>query len=51
MVKLDPDDYPGEAVYGSISYKNKPTESIPVSNTYDGYRIRYDEAGTDPIME
>lgn len=45
MVRIDPDDnYPREEVYGFISYTNKPTESIPVSNTYDGYHIRYDDS-------
>lgn len=52
MVRIDMDDnYPREDVYGSISYTNNPDEHIPVSNTYDGYRITYDEGGTDPIME
>jgi len=51
MVKVDMDEYPQEGVYGSISYTNNPDEHIPVSNTYDGYRITYDEGGTDPIME
>ena len=51
MVKLDPDDFPREDVYGSIYYTNYPEQSIPVSNTYDGYHITYDEGGYDNQSE
>ena len=47
MVKIDSGDFPREYVYGSISYTNYPDQSIPVSNTYDGYHITYDEGGSD----
>ena len=51
MVKIDTDDFPREDVYGSISYTNYPDQSIPVSNTYDGYHITYDEGGSDNQSE
>jgi hypothetical protein len=46
MVKIDPDDFPREDVYWYISYTNNPDVSYPVSNLYDGNRIRYDEHDT-----
>lgn len=49
MVKIDPDEYPNETVYWHVEYiDDTPDSSLwyPVSNSYDGYRIRHDEHPT-----
>ena len=43
MVHINPDDFPREDVYGSISYTQNTTITYTVSNSYDGYRITYDD--------
>jgi hypothetical protein len=44
MVRIDQDDYPREDVWWQISYSDNPEHTIPVSNTYDWYRIRFDDS-------
>jgi len=49
MVKIDPNEYPNETVYWHVEYiDDTPDSSLwyPVSNSYDGYRIRHDEHPT-----
>ena len=51
MVKLSPDDFPREDVYGTISYIQDTTITYTVSNSYDGCRIRYDSEKQDSEID
>lgn len=50
MVKIDPNEYPNETVYGTVKYHGEENpddiNGYYVSNSYDGYRIRFDEHPT-----
>ncbi len=50
MVKIDPNEYPNETVYGTVKYHGEENpddiNGYYVSNSYDGDRIRFDEHPT-----
>lgn len=49
MVKIDPNDFPREDVYGTITYTDWTTFGI--SNIYDGIRLRHDELQCTMLTE